>query len=117
MLPARQRGTFAYYSCPTSDRNPSTSVSDLIGPAVNFDFAVCGEAAFGGFKCLAVSESLDDTTEGYDVVINERFETLSTYVIAPMQWEPCDEDDGPGSGTAAEPYGWAVATWRRWSGT
>jgi hypothetical protein len=65
---------------------------------------------------LAVSESIDDTTVGYDVVIRERFNTLSTYVIAPTQWEPCDEDDGAGSGTAEEPYGWAVATWRRWSG-
>ena len=107
----RVRVTFSYYTCPPSDGNGNRIEAEgvnKIEPAVDFDIALCSDSAQ---QCVAVSESEDDTNEGFDVNVPEELqwaEDLVVYLIKP-QAEEVETCAGPNSGN--EPWGSAIAVW------
>ena len=107
----RYRFNYSFYSCPPTD---SSGQPDLVNafsnePAVDFDVALCLKHAD---ECLVVSDTLDDTNEGFDVLIPPRYHTedLVLHIIKPAAEDitPCR---GPG-GEQDEPWHWASLTWR-----
>jgi len=111
---SRVRASFSYDSCPGA----STDINDL-DTTVNFDIGLCGvNVSSGNSECLFFSESLDDSNEGFDVMVPEGagYEQATLYLYGPSVdgWPDCP--DGKGASQSFEPYGWAVAWWgpMRW---
>jgi hypothetical protein len=111
----RVRMTFSYNTCPPSDgQDPRTDFGnvDKNVPAVDFDLVLCSDEKGG---CVAVSDSRDDTNEGFDVDIPGVFQEvddLSAYVVKPSA-DAIDSKGGACGGPfdGAEPWGAAWVYW------
>ena len=107
----RVRVTFSWHSCPPSDNggiDPGQQV-DFIEPAVDFDIILCSESAA---ECIGLSESLDDTNEGFDVEVPNSLSQVDDWMVSLLK-PPAEEID-PCGGVHGddEPYGTAIAIWR-----
>jgi len=109
---ARHRLSGSYTAC-VGERKTSWSFDVAMLPT-NFDLAICGQPAPSSAvpnpapECLAVSESFDDTNEGFDVVLHKDYSWLAYYLIRPKSdeaWNPCD-------GASADiPFAWQAIIW------
>ena len=77
---------------------PGTTVPaspDTLEPAVYFDLILCTTGREENV-CLVTSETLDDTNEGFDIMLPEEFraDDLSIYVLKPKAEliTPCNEN-------------------------
>lgn len=107
----RVRVTFSYYTCPPSDGQDPVELEsvDKTAPAVDFDIILCSEDAQ---ECAAISESEDDTNEGFDVMVPSELSSaddLAVYLIKPDGSE-VSTCEGPHEGK--EPWSSAIAVWR-----
>jgi hypothetical protein len=76
---------------------------------VDYDLALCSDAQQ---RCIAFSNSLDDTNEGFDILFSEDFtgsDALKLYVLKPPGSVECQ---GPTRG-AFEPFGIAAVVFHR----
>jgi hypothetical protein len=111
----RLRATLSFYTCPPSDgngdtvSNPGSSV-DKLEPAIDYDLMLCSDEED---RCLVVSESLDDTNEGFDVEVPNGSEgsewTLYAVRKSEDRLDMSDYCDGPDNGR--ERYHWSVVGW------
>jgi hypothetical protein len=74
----RIRATFSYYTCPSAGRNATSTHDD--GPNIDFDFILCDLSASPP-KCPGISQSNDDTSEGFDIILPTSFSDLRFYVV------------------------------------
>lgn len=95
----RVRATASFYVCTGSD---PTIPPGSVAPAADFDLALCSDTAR---RCWGISESLDDTNEGFDVIIPEQHTDLTLYLIVPSSGSTCYRSEG-------EPYAWAAVAFR-----
>lgn len=89
-LKARVRAVASFYTC------PSASSTD-VAPQNDYDIAVCSEAKE---KCYGISESVDDNSEGFDVIIDDNVQQLDLWLIFDSNLTGCPvATPGLGSGT------------------
>lgn len=117
----RIRASLAYHSCPAQ---PSAVIAMgspfqgnnvnpmLLKASVNFDLGLCGQQVIGGpTSCVWLSESLDDTNEGFDVVVPVPYASLDLWLIGPRVWTPCDLTPKNQPPDGREPWVIAHAIW------
>jgi hypothetical protein len=106
---SRVRVTFSYYTCPPGEgETRDFSNVDKNEPAVDFDLLLCSKDAG---ECAAVSESEDDTDEGFDVRVPDELQQagdVTVFVVKPdaSQVTPCSS-----APNGLEPSASAVAWW------
>jgi hypothetical protein len=94
----RLRVTFSFSTCPGASASTVPVAGPDVAPAVDFDLALCSPSQK---VCEAVSESKDDTNEGFDVVISNNYTDLTLFLVRPKDAKGCDPSSN------AEPYGLA----------
>lgn len=106
---SRIRVTFSYYTCPPGREEPRDfSTVDKNEPAVDFDLILCSKSQK---ECAAVSESVDDTNEGFDVQVPTNMQQagdLTVFLVKPssINVTPCGPADN-----FLEPWASAIAWW------
>lgn len=101
---SRIRMTLSFYTCPQSE--PSALVDD-VEPSRDIDLLLCGyDPDQDKNECFAVSESFDDTNEGFDYRLQALYEDVVAYAIFENNVEqPCEEFGGK------DPFAWAWVKW------
>lgn len=99
------RVTLVYDSCPNGGVHDNAVIN-------NFDIALCGIRADNmARECIAISESLDDNVEGFDVRLPRDYQSLSALLIFNSPLNACPEKSGSIPAVASENIGWLVVTW------
>lgn len=102
---ARVRATMAYATCPisTSPFNQGTDTR----PSVDYDLALCSDTKQ---KCYGVSQSFDDTREGFDVRVPAGVTDSVLYLIKPAE-PPGGTTACTTFGGSSEPIAFSVLRW------
>lgn len=102
----RVRTTLAFTTCP----DPTNAQSSArISPARDYDLILYDAATD---TALALSESFDDTNEGFDVLLpgtNDEFEDVVLAAIRPASGTPCKND----AGEDFEPFAISTIYWKQ----
>jgi len=103
------RATFSYSSCP----GQYEQITNPLALAVNFDLGVCGWYSNNTkFECIFFAESLDDSNEGFHIVLPRDYDEIGLYLIQPAGgWSPCVNYEGGMSSTSYEPSAWSAMWW------
>jgi hypothetical protein len=100
------RASLVYDSCPNA---PTLWDNGVVN---NIDIALCGRRADNGVRqCIAISESLDDSMEGFHIVTPVAFSSLSLLIIQQDPLEKCQLKDNSIPSTASEPVAWELLEW------
>ena len=74
-------------------------------PAVDYDLVACSESQQ---ECFAVSESFDDTNEGFDVIFSQTYADVKVFAVRSSSAVACERN-----GSEWEPFGAAGMYWRQ----
>lgn len=103
----RVRVSFSFLSCPVMSKNTEADNINTQGdfetikPAVDFDIALCD---LSNEKCYGISQSVDDTDEGFDIFIDEYVEKPTLVIFKPNNVTSGCTDE-------FEPFSIAAAVW------
>lgn len=103
-----------HWSCPDNVSSGSSVNSSHahpgpnIFPAVDFDLVLCTDFTKnnGSEDCIMISESEQDTVEGFDVLMDDNYDNLAVFAI----W-PADQQLNCEGGSNATLH-WATSHWR-----
>lgn len=105
--------TLSYEGCPGERTEYEGKGQDRGAPAIDYDLLLCASPESPGETCAAVSDSIDDTNEGFDIHTQRAYEELVAYIVKRVDADGDGEwNDPEGCGGAAEPAAWATVWWK-----
>lgn len=114
----RIRFTLSFPSCPIDNYNSSSNIGE-IKPALDIDLVACGRNADTGARdCEMVSQSFDDTNEGFDFVANNNWEDFRISMVYPttnadgQPLNTCGDFFYESLGKMIVPTYWAIIWWK-----